>query len=140
MALVPSNSWTSGGSPASRVIFSSRFIAMRYVSLLVTTVRVHICPPPRDHEHSRAFEPTRRVIWRSCSAATGRAALRQSAARGAISDGWKMFWERIARWQRLRRPRQPSKRLWSSQTLEMEAVGHPPPHKEVDGFRESHGS
>src|SRR5271166_2551168 len=113
IALVPSNSCISGESPAPRAIFSSRFIAMRYVSLPVTIVRVHISPPPlgleKSLEHSRASESTRRVIWSSCSAATEQTATGRSAARGAISDGRKIFWERIARWQRSRRPREPNR-------------------------------
>src|SRR5271166_2053413 len=113
MALVPSNSCISGETPAPRAIFSSRFIAMRYVSLPMTTVRVHISPPPlglqQNLEHSRASESNRRVIWPSCSAATEQTTSRQSTARGAISDGRKIFWERIARWQRSRRPREPNR-------------------------------
>src|SRR6266568_2435236 len=56
MALIPSNSWISGKSPGLRVIFSSRFIAMKYVSLPVTTVRVHISPPLWSREHFRGSE------------------------------------------------------------------------------------
>src|SRR5208283_4077813 len=108
---------------------------MRYVSSPMTTVRVHISPPPlgleQSPEHSRASESSHRVIWPSCSAATDQTATGRSAARGAVSDGRKIFWERIARWQRSRRPRPPSRPLSSWQIVELETLTLRRPHKEV---------